>query len=117
MDFVPLLFMSALVKKAVDLLKYATAGDWNGILTQVVAWAAGVGVIFLVGNSNFGDQVNINGVALSALNQWAWVLAGMAVASGAGFGVDTLKALDNTDSAAMPALTPTPARRTPTITE
>lgn len=105
MDIVPLLFMAAFVKKAVDVLKYAFAADVNGILTQVVAWAAGIGIAFLVAYSNFGDQVNVNGIALSSLNSWAIVLAGMAVASGAGFGVDTLKALDNTDSAAMPTLT------------
>jgi len=105
MDIVPLLFMAAMVKKAVDLLRYAFSGDVNGIITQVVAWAVGIGVVFLVAYSDLGHQVNINGASLASLNQWTWVLAGLALSSGAGFGADTLRALDNTDSASMPSLT------------
>lgn len=105
MDFVPLLLMVACIKKVVDLIKYATNADINGLITQVVAWAAGIGVVAVMAHSDFASTAVINGVTLESLN-WAGIaIAGTVVASAAGFGWDTLKSLDNTNSAIVPNLT------------
>lgn len=112
MDFVPLLAMSALVKKVVDMVKFLSAGDVNAIVTQIVAWLAGIAAVFIVAKSDFGNQVIVNELALSSLNNWALTLAGIVLASTAGLGWDTISALDNTNSANTPQLLH-PARRPP----
>lgn len=104
MEFVPLLVMTALIKKTVDLLRYATNQDWNGILTQLVAWTVGIGLTFVVADSDFGAGIAVNGHALSALNTWSIVLTGLVVGSSASFAWDIMKAVDNTTSSAPPPL-------------
>jgi hypothetical protein len=104
MDFIPLLLWASLIKKVIDFVKYLTAGDVNAVLTQVVAWAVGVGLAFVTANSEFGEAIIVNGHPMNTLNSWALVLAGLNAASVAGLGWDTLKALDNTNSAKVPDL-------------
>lgn len=104
MDFVPLLLWASLIKKIIDFIKYLAGGDVNAVLTQLAAWSAGVGLAFITANSEFGDTFIVNGRPMSALNSWALVLAGLNAASVAGLGWDTLKALDNTNSAKVPHL-------------
>lgn len=104
MEFVPLLLMASLVKKGVDFVKYATSGDVNALVTQIVAWVVGVGLAFLAANSDWAEDINVNGQALSALNGWSLVLVGVAIASLAGFGWDAIKAIDNSNSAVVPDL-------------
>lgn len=104
MDFVPLLVMSALVKKLVDFVKYITANDWNAVVTQIVAWIAGIALAFVGADSDWAQNIIINGLPLSNLNNWSLVFVGVNVASLAGFGWDTLKAIDGSNSAAVPHL-------------
>jgi hypothetical protein len=112
MDFVPLLLLTALVKKAVDFVKYATSGDINAVVTQIVAWAMGIGMAFLAANSDWADSVLVNGQPLSTLNGWSLALVGVNIASLAGFGWDTVKALDNKNSAVVPDLLAHPSAAT-----
>jgi hypothetical protein len=104
MEFIPLLVMSALVKKIVDFVKYAANGDINAVVTQIGSWAAGVAVAFVAANSDFGEGIGINGQLLSALNGWSLALVGFNLASAAGIGWDVIKAVDNTNSAVVPNL-------------
>jgi hypothetical protein len=104
MEFVPLLVIGSLIKKAVDLLKYVTNQDWNAAATQLVTWAAGIGLAFLLANSDFADGLAVNGQTLASLNAFSIVLVGLAVSSTASTAVDTLKAIDGSQSASMPAL-------------
>lgn len=104
MQFVPLLLMVSVVKKAVDFVKYVTSGDINALVTQLVAWAVGVGLAFLAANSDWAETFDVNGQPLSALNGWSLVLVGVAIASTAGFGWDTVKAIDDKNSAVVPDL-------------
>jgi len=104
MDFVPLLLMTALVKKVVDLVKYATSGDINAVVTQLVAWLVGIGVTFAAASSDWAENTLVNGQPLSTLNGWGIVLVGVNLASLAGFGWDTIKAIDGSNSAIVPDL-------------
>lgn len=104
MDFVPLLAMSAFVKKVVDMVKFVAAGDVNAVVTQLVAWVAGIAAVFLAAKSDFGSQMVINQLALSSLNNWALAFTGLVLASIAGVGWDTISAIDNTNSANTPRL-------------
>jgi hypothetical protein len=104
MDFVPLLAMSAFVKKVVDMVKFLAAGDVNAIVTQLVAWVAGIAAVFIAAKSDFGSQMVINQSALSSLNNWALAFTGLVLASIAGVGWDTISAIDSTNSANTPRL-------------
>jgi hypothetical protein len=106
MDFVPLLVMSATAKKVVDFVKYLTNMDVNALVTQVIAWAVGVGVTFLTASADFANGLAIGTQHLHDLSGWALTLIGVQFSSLAGIAWDTIKALDGTNSAIVPNLFP-----------
>lgn len=98
--------LAALVWKFTSTLKYASAGDFKNVLTQVIPWVAGILAVMLAAQADvaagmvvFGDQV------LGHLDGWSQVLAGLSLGSAASVGYDVKKAVDHTDSAAEPPLT------------
>lgn len=106
MEFVPAAAMIALIIKAVDFLRYARAADTNGVFTQLIAWAAGVGVVLLVAQTQWAAGIEIGDRALSTLDIWSQVFAGLTVGSGASLIKDGLKSADNNRSGAIPTLLP-----------
>lgn len=104
MEFVPVVAMAALTLKVIDFLRYLRAGDMNGVLTQLAAWIAGVLVVLLVAQTNWSDGIAIGDMNLAALGIWSQIFFGLSAGSGASFIKDTLKAVDNTNSAAIPIL-------------
>lgn len=104
MEFVPLLVMSAAVKKLVDFVKYVLNVDVNAAVTQLTAWGSGVIVTAVGAHSDWASTLNINGHTLDTLNGWSQVLVGFVIASTAGVGWDSIKALDNTNSSIVPNL-------------
>lgn len=104
MEFVPLLVMSALVKKIVDFTKYSANGDINAMVTQVVGWLAGIAVAFLAAKSNYGDGIVVNGQTLGSLNPASLIFVGFNLASAAGVTWDIIKAVDGSNSAIVPNL-------------
>lgn len=104
MEFVPLLVMSALVKKVVDFVKYGANGDINAVVTQAVAWLAGMLVTMAAAQSDFGAAIVVNGTTLGMLNVWSQALIGLNLASAAGVGWDVIKAVDASNSAIVPNL-------------
>lgn len=113
MEFVPVVAMAALTLKVIDFLRYLRAGDMNGVLTQFASWVAGVLVVLLVARTDWADGIVIGDMSLAALGVWSQVFFGLSAGSGASFVKDTLKAVDNTNSAAIPTLVRrTPRRRT-----
>lgn len=106
MEFVPALAMAALTFKVVDFLRYLRAADLNGALTQLCAWVAGVIVVLLVARTSWADGIAVGDMNLGTLNFWSLVFYGLAAGSAASVAKDTLKAVDNTNSAAIPTLLP-----------
>lgn len=104
MEFVPLLVMSALVKKVVDFVKYGANGDINAVITQLVGWLTGVLVVWAAAQSDFGAAIVVNGTSLGMLNIWSQALVGVNLASTAGVGWDVIKAVDASNSAIVPNL-------------
>lgn len=102
LDFVPLLVAIALVKKLLDVVRYALADDWRNVATQVIAWVAGVAVIMLFAASDWAAGFQVGSLALANMNLASQVLAGFALASTASLAVDAIKAIDNSQSAAVP---------------
>lgn len=96
---------TATVKKVVDFVRYLSAGDARSVVTQVLSWVAGIGVAFLLAASDITQRFDIGGgYPLGNANGASLVLIGIGLASGASFGVDLLKARDNSQSAAVPPL-------------
>lgn len=110
MDFAPLLAAIALIWKIVDFVKYLRARNSEAVVTQAAVWFAGVGVIFLLAATDFASAINVGDLSLGTLNAASLILLGLSVGSSASVLVDVKKAVDNTDSAAVPAGKPTPAQ-------
>ncbi len=104
MQFVPLLALSLLVFKAVDFVRYLRAGNVNGWLTQLVAWAAGVGAVLLYAKSGFG--ISIGDFDLGHLNIWGQIVVGLNIGSAGSAWNDARKTFDSSASAAVPTLLP-----------
>jgi fatty acid desaturase len=92
-----------LVKALVDLLKRFKS-DRPAAFTQLATFAVAVGVVFLFAATPFGAGVALLGVSLAGAAVATKVLFGLALAAGAMGAHDTLKAVDNTQSAAVPPL-------------
>jgi hypothetical protein len=116
MDFVPAVAMLALVVKVIDFLRYTTNRDVNGVVTQLITWAAGIAAVTLVAHTTWANGIVVGGTALAKLGFWSQFFAGLSIASGASVVKDTLKAVDNHNTAAIPTLLPpgpTPTRPQP----
>jgi hypothetical protein len=113
MEFVPIVVMLALVKKIVDTAKYATARDWNGVITQLVVWVGGFVVVAAFAASDWAGLVAFGDINLAQMNLWSQILAGTAVGSAAALAKDTLKAVDNSQSERTPPLLPSQTVVTP----
>lgn len=114
MDFVAPVAMIALGLKFVDFFRYAKNADINGVLTQLFAWIAGVGVVMLAAHTQWAAAIPVGATPLSALGIWDQVFAGLALGSTASFLKDTLKSVDNSNSSAIPTLVEAgPRNRTP----
>jgi hypothetical protein len=104
MDFVPVAALGAVVYAAVTFLRNLTSGEWKSAATQTTSWVAGVAGVFLVGATQWAHTITITGLSLSSMSGWSKVLCGFMVASTGNLLNDGKNALDNTASAAVPAL-------------
>lgn len=97
--------IAALVWKVISVIKMATGRDYKGVVTQALTWAAGIIAVVLAAQTDVAETVTAWGnMALSELDGWSQIWAGLVVASVGSAGYDFKKAFDNTDSAAEPGL-------------
>jgi hypothetical protein len=104
MEFVPVAAMAVLILKLIDFARYCRAADLNGVITQLSAWAAGVIVVFLVAQTDWASGIGVGDQNLETLNAWSLFFYGLSVGSGASLIKDSIKAIDNTNSAQIPTL-------------
>lgn len=90
MEFVPIAVAAALVWKIVSFVKFLMSGDKNKAVTQLVTWAAGIGVAFLLAASDFAEGVDVGSHSLGNLNPASVVLFGVALGSVAAAAYDSL---------------------------
>lgn len=107
MEFIPVVAMAALTLKVIDFLRYCRAADVNGVTTQLASWIAGIVVVLLVAQTDWASGIAIGDMNLGTLGFWSLVFYGLSAGSAASFAKDALKAVDNTNSAAIPTLIPT----------
>lgn len=101
-----LIGLTALILKAVDFFRLlANAGtNKSAIVTQILAWAGGIGAVFLFAATDFGDSVSAAGVTLDDASGATLVLLGIMLSSAASVVVDLKQSFDNSDSATKPPL-------------
>jgi len=104
MDLVSLAGLTALIKKVVDTARYGAGRDWNGITTQLIAWAAGVVLVAATAVSDFAALVQVGEFSLDRLNLMSQVLVGLSLGSAASLVQDGIKAVDGSQSEAKPPL-------------
>ncbi len=108
MEFIPVVAMATLIFKLVDFLRYCKAADVNGITTQLASWVAGVLVVLLVAQTDWAAGISVGDMNLATLGFWSLVFYGLSVGSAASLAKDTLKAVDNHNTMAIPTLLPVP---------
>jgi cytochrome c biogenesis protein CcdA len=96
--------LAAFAKKLVDFVRQLRGKDTSAVLTQLLAWAAGVAVVFIGAHVDVGSAVEIANHTLDQLSVWSQVVLGVVVGSLGSVGKDALKALDNTQTEKAPKL-------------
>jgi hypothetical protein len=125
MEFTGLVALGTLVFALVNFLKYTRAAIYpdgvageraagrmkglNGMLTQVIAWSAGIGGVFLASTTGFAQDITIGTHTLGSMSGWTKVFFGLIATSLLTTFNEAKKALDNTDSARTPSLLHLPA--------
>lgn len=101
--------LAALAKKLVDFVRQLRGKDTSAVLTQLLAWAAGIAVVFIGANVDVASGIEIANQSLDQLSVWSQLVLGTVVGSLGSVGKDVLKALDNSQSEAAPKLVPGPS--------
>lgn len=108
MEFIPLAALAFTVMTFVNLLRYAKAQDWNGVVTILTVWASGVGALLLFAQSAWAESITFGPLTgdqtLANMNFASLVIVGLQVGSTASAAVEFKKAFDGSDSAAKPPL-------------
>lgn len=106
MSIAAVALIGALIYKLVDFGKLVTSKNVNGVVTQLVAWVVGVGVVFLASAADVTNKFAFNGVVLSDLDGGSKVFLGLLATSIFSAVYDLKSALDNDDSAKTAPLLP-----------
>lgn len=96
--------LAALAKKLVDFTRQLRGRDTSAVLTQILAWATGIIVVFIGANVDVASGIEIANQSLDQLSLWSQVVLGAVIGSLGSVGKDVLKALDNTQTEASPKL-------------
>lgn len=81
MDLAPLTALGTLIFAFVNFLKYCSVKNWNGAVTQLIAWGAGVGGILLVAKTTYAAAIVVGNVPLQSMNLWSKVFVGLMATS------------------------------------
>lgn len=100
--------LGAVIYTAVNLLKYLRAGNWNGVLTLLVAAVLGILIALWAANSDITGPLSPieGGPTLADMDFGSLALFGVALSSTFSVVTDFRKAFDNSDTASKPPLIP-----------
>jgi hypothetical protein len=101
-----LALLAAFAKKLVDFVRQLRGRDTSAVLTQLLAWAAGIAVVFIGAHVDVASGIEVANHTLDQLSLWSQLVLGTVVGSLGSIGKDTLKALDNHQTEAAPKLVP-----------
>lgn len=104
---IALTLVVALIKTATDFPAYVTARQWSAVWKQAIAWAVGVGAAFALRASDFGVSIQATPtVSLASATPATVAIFGLALASGASVLHMGIQAIDGSQSAYVPPVTP-----------
>jgi len=106
MPFVPMVAMGSIVFCLINLLKNLTNKNWNPVVTQLIAWVAGVVVVMLFAQTDWAETLTFGDRSLASLNGSSLFVIGLMASSILGVVNEVKKALDDHDSAVQPPLIP-----------
>ena len=95
--------LAALVFSGVNFLKFLTNRQVKPAVTQAVAWLSGIGIVWMADAS---DGLPFIDFVPDQTNFWGKVLLGASIGGTASAIESVKRAIDRTDSAAMPSLIP-----------
>ena len=98
------LVFGAVILKLVDFVKYLRNGEWNGVVTLLLKWAAGIGAVLVFLQTEWADEITIGSETLDELSTASMIVFGFAASSVAAVVYDFKKAVDDTDTASTPKL-------------
>lgn len=106
MPLVPLIALGTVVFSFVNVLKFASGRQWNAVVTQLIAWVAGIAGIFLAGATQFASGIAVGNMTLASLDGASKLFLGLIATSLLSTVNEIKKAIDSSDSAATPPLLP-----------
>jgi hypothetical protein len=106
MSFTPLLAVGTLVFTLVNFLTYWRGKNYSAMLTQVIAWAAGIGAILIAAHTQFAPQISFSGQTLAKMDWQTQVFIGLIATSILSTVNEVKKAIDTSDSAKKTPLFP-----------
>lgn len=104
MGGVELATMAAVAKKFVDFVRHLRGRDVSAVLTQLLAWVSGAVVVYLAANVDFASSIEFANVQLDQMSLFTQTVLGVLVGSVGSVVKDGLKAVDNSQTEAAPAL-------------
>ena len=104
MQFGALTALGTLVFTFVNFLKYLRARNGSAVLTQLIAWAAGIAGIVLVAHTQFATDIVFGKHTLASLDISSQLFLGLIATSILSTVNEVKKAIDNGDSAKTPNL-------------
>ncbi len=99
MSFTPLVAVGTLVFTFVNFLTYLFSRNRNGVLTQGIAWAAGIAGIYIASATQYASQIRLGSHALSGMDPGTKIFLGLIATSILSTVNEIKKAIDAKDSA------------------
>src|ERR1700730_9198983 len=103
-DLTQLVALGSVVYTTVNFVRYALATNWSSVISQVLAWAAGVTATLVVAHTDLASAFMFGGKNLGQISGESKFLVGLAAASSISIVYQFTKAVDNTQSAAVPTI-------------
>ncbi len=104
MDLSLIAALGTFVFTLTNFIRFALATNWSSVLSQVLAWLAGIVATFIAAHSALGGAISIGTILLKSLPLGSQVIVGLTAASSIGIVYQFKQAIDRTDSAVVPSL-------------
>ena len=103
-DLAQLVALGTVAYTVVNFIRYALVTNWSSVFSQILAWAAGVTMTFVVAHTDLASAFTFGSKNLGQISGGSQFLVGLAAASSIGIVYQFTKAIDSTQSAAVPSL-------------
>src|SRR5215831_13800208 len=103
-DLTQLVALGAVVYTSVNFVRCALVTDRSSVVSQLLAWAAGVSMTFVVAHSDLAPAFTFGSKNLGQISGESQFLVGLAAASSISIVYQFTKAIDTKQSAAVPTM-------------